>query len=155
IGPGIDDAYNQRLKDFGYSRDAGSPPGWLSLTVMKGVRPHISLGLGVGELIAPEWTRGTELQPLRFSYGVTLLSLVGRAKLPLGKPTSLFGQTWLGLAHGHDELTDETGMTSDGSYWSWHVGVTGAFLWMPWRGLGFAWRLSWLHAPAIDNRIGD
>src|SRR5262249_23118427 len=60
LGPGISDAFTQRLKDFGYTRQLGVP-GQIAVTALTRVHPYVATGVEISELLAPEWRRSTEL----------------------------------------------------------------------------------------------
>jgi Caspase domain len=154
LGGGVDDAYTKRLRDFGYKQELGAP-GVLGVAVLSRVHPQLATGIELDSLLAPAWKRDTELQPLRFRYTVTALSPIVRAGHQLSTHTWAYAQAGLGLARGHDELTDETGQIREATYWSYAVSVAGGLTWAPLRPIGFTLRGSYVHAPAVDNLVGD
>jgi len=148
------DAYTKRLDDFGYTQQLG-PAGQLAFTALHRVHPYLATGVEFGELLAPEWKRGTDLMPLRFQFHVTTISGVMRGERRVLRRVQVFGQGAIGLAIGGDELTDETGKVSTDRYWSYVAGVGVGAIWTPFDHLGLTVRGTYAHAPAVDNLIGD
>ncbi|MCE9578123.1 MAG: caspase family protein [Deltaproteobacteria bacterium] len=155
LGAGTDDGFTQRLRDFGYGTGDLAVTTEIGLAVLKRVHPYLASGVAVVHIAGPEWTRGTDLEPLRYTYTATVATGVVRAGRQLGPHTSAFAQAELGIARGHDRLVDETQQTDSSTTWSWAVGTAGGLTWAPWNSVGFALRASYLHAPSITNRIGD
>jgi opacity protein-like surface antigen len=155
LGFGASDQFTQRLQDFGYHKDFLAATTQLGLGAYKRVHPYLASGVELGHISSPEWTRGTDLGPLRYAYSVTVLTGVVRAGRALGRHSSAFAQAQLGLARGHDRLIDETQHEDTSVSWSWAVGASGGITLTPLRGFGITVRASYLHAPAITNRIGD
>jgi hypothetical protein len=154
LGPGIEDAYTKRLGDFGYAQQLG-PAGAIAFTALHRVHPYAATGIELGQLLAPEWKRSTDLMPLRFQYHVTTISGVMRGERSLLHSLHVYGQGSLGLAIGGDELTDETGKVSTDRYWSYVAGVGVGMTWTPIERLGLTLEGRFVHAPAVDNLIGD
>lgn len=154
IGPGVKDQYTRRLEDFGYTQQLGVPAS-IGVTALTRVHPYLATGVALGELVAPEWKRSTDLMPLRFQYHVTTVSGVMRGERRVLRRVQLFGQGALGLAIGGDTLTDETGTVSSDTYWSWAAGLAVGATWTPIDRLGLTLRGDYVHAPAIKNLLGD
>jgi hypothetical protein len=154
LGAGVKDAFTKRLQDFGYTQQLGVP-AWLGLTALHRVHPYVATGVELGSLVAPEWRRQTPLMPLVFSYHVTTINAVMRAERRMSRHTQLLAQAGVGLAIGADTLTDATGAASTDRTWAWDVSAVGGATWTPIDRLGVTLRASYVHAPAIDNLLGD
>jgi len=154
IGGGVDDQFIQRLRDFGYTRQLGSPLQ-LGLVGFRRIFPYLAAGLEVDDLREPEWHRGTDTSPLVFEMHTITAALAVRAGYPLSRRLSVFAQANLGASLGRDQLTAENGMSTTDSYWSWNVAASGGVTWMPWTAIGASLRATYVHAPAVANLIGD
>lgn len=155
LGRGVDDGYNQRLRDFGYHEALYSDvdgqlavSGWLELTpALAGV---VELGLVGGG----DYQRDTMLEPLRVSWSTTTLGARLRASHTL-RSVTFFGEAGGGLAVARTHFTDEAGRESNDLFLGPHAAAAAGVELRPWRRFGILVRGSWMWAPAIDNLIGD
>jgi hypothetical protein len=155
LGVGVDDAWSKRLETFGYQQPFPSIPASIGVTALHRVHPSVSTGVELLHIASPEWRRATDRQALVYSYGVTAMSAIVRTGTRLGPRSAAFAQVGLGFAQGRDELTDAAGMTTHDASWSWTVGATGGLTWLVRESFGITLRASYVHAPAIENLIGD
>jgi hypothetical protein len=153
IGKEVDDAYTQRLSDFGYAQNF-DPHTKLSAFVLRRLAPYLAVGGERDETFAPTWKRSTEAMPLTYSYGVTSASAVVRAAFTPGRWT-LFAQGALGVAWGHDTLTDANGVGSSSNTVGFTMGLTGGVTFWALRHVGFSTTFGYEHTPAVSDQIGD
>lgn len=155
-GPERDDAFTDRLRDFGYERSgAGSQ---LSLVVLRRIERRLWVGGAIATASAPTWQYPTERAPLEFGWQQTSLLAVARGAQPLGaRWFSVYAQVAAGVALAATRLDDQDGT----DYRDVQVGPAlsagaGLQLFGPDSGglvISTGYQLD--YAPAIDNDIGD
>jgi hypothetical protein len=161
LGDEMNDAFTDRLRDFGYAR------GFLDITSRLAIggrwrfAPHVQLGGALGVTSSPGWTRPSVGggEPLRFSFMTTTAIAYGRLDhTPSRFPrTRLYVQAGGGVGMGRSTLTDEADRdfteTSFGPVLTGSAGIEASPGW--WRRLGLGLGYTFAFAPVITNLAGD
>lgn len=152
-GAARQDAYTDRLRDFGYTNHLGGG-AQLAGELLYRLHPHVAIGGTVGLVGGDRWRRSTTLEPLTIEWTTAQLAGLGRLDARAGRWTG-FVQLGAGLAVTGDQFTDETGARSGDTHLGpLALGAVGVD-WLPWTNLGFTWRLHASYAPSLPNLIGD
>lgn len=154
------DAYTDRLTEFGYDHGL-SPASRLALAGRWRRSAHIELGVTVGAMMSPEWTRGTAVasKPLRFTWST--YSFLATARLdhrPGFMPnTRIYTQLGAGLGIGRTTLRDEADRAFHDTSLGPVLAASAGLAWdWPWqRRLSFGAGYTFLFAPVITNEIDD
>ncbi|RME25616.1 MAG: caspase family protein [Deltaproteobacteria bacterium] len=160
------DAYTERLQDFSFEDQT-----WLSPTAMMtvGWAPHRLLSV-VGSVAALEqqaWRRAVEdpdgaAHSTGFSWRGTRLTLALRGQLPLLDGWVVpYVQAGAGPATVRSEFDDGPNGVTVERHWGAHVAAGGGLQLMPrwnargWRHLGIYLQGELVHAPVMDNLLGE
>jgi uncharacterized caspase-like protein len=159
LGAEHQDAYTQRLEEFGYHK--GLQPAWgMQLSEVVRVHPHFWVGGTVVAENAPEWQRDTDgLYPLRIDWDTVHVSALGRAETNLTTHLKVFAQAALGLGLGRTTFHDENDDESSEVYAGPAILAGGGLLLGGdadrWHGVGVSLGYHYTYARVIDNLIGD
>ncbi len=160
LGGETRDGFTKTLQNFGFEESFG-PASNLSLSISKGFymwnRPiTLELGGAVEHVVAPEWSRDTDLEPLRFSWSTT--SFGPSAALRVRGEDSAFylvAGGYAGLGIGRTRFIDQMNVTTNDTYFGPAIGANVGVGGITRSGLmlGLIGRFS--YARVIDNEIGD
>jgi hypothetical protein len=153
-----DDAFTRNLTTFGY--DGSQSESTLRLAGLRQVYPALWVGAAVADLGSAEWSRATEVAPLRFSWDTYLATAIARGELALGDDDSrwhAFLQAGLGVAVGRTRFVNQDNLMTVQTF----VGPAAALsaglrldILPPQRvGVTAAYTLD--AAPAIHNLVGE
>ena len=158
------DAYDQRLEDFGFGTGLQIFPGKLTWSAGLSWSPerHLAVVGTVGKLDDATWTRtmGVETEEKdHFSWMSTRLALAVRAQLPLLHDWLVpYVQAGGGPAWTRTRFTDEAGEDHE-VFWGPHLDLGGGLQLMPtvgrWRHLGIFNQVEYVRAPVLQNLVGD
>jgi hypothetical protein len=155
ITGGVDDGYTRTLVDFGYGDQSFLIPVY-SLAVVRRLRDDVQLVGELARLDAGDYLRANDTTEQEFAWDVHGLGAALRGALPLRRGgLVLFAEAGGGVARAATTFRDSTGATDEEAHWGLHLGAAAGLNLMPWRHLGFTWRLGYRYAPVIENLIGD
>jgi hypothetical protein len=154
VGGSRQDAYIQRLEDFGFKRQ-GIGNGQLGVHLARHVHPNVLVGGEAMLLGGEEWSRSSGgAMPLVFSWRTWTIGAMGRVEVG-NRRIALYGQLGAGFAVATTNFRDELDQNERENYPGIYGGAAvGLDLWWT-RHWGGTLRLSGSYAPAIDNLIGD
>ncbi len=153
LGAGRDDAYTQRLDEFGYHKQLGVGSR-LGVDVLRRVHPAVLVGGQAVLYGGDEWRRDTDLEPLTIRWNTGAVGAVGRVERRLG-PVAGFAQLGAGLAVTGTTFLDQEAAATDethvGPYTAGALGVD----WIIGAGVGVTGRFDASYAPSLPNLVGD
>jgi caspase domain-containing protein len=152
-GPPQHDDFTERLDDFGY--DEGPVQGLLALDVTRSVAPHVHGLVQLSMLNGTDYSRATELRSLEFDWTAVALGAGARGELRLLRPLYAFAQASAGVELARTRFSDEGARVTKETFWGWHVAAAAGLRLQSSNGRGLFLRMSWVHAPAVDNLLGD
>lgn len=157
-----DDAYDGRLRDFGYTRRADLvdlPSARVSLGATRLFAPHLTLVVQGQSLAGNVFARnvGTTTDTMTYKgWGAGVYLRVHADVVP--RVMQLYGQAGGGasLAFTWLETHDERGpLTAKDTQWGYLLGVAGGVLLAPGARVGVLAQASYDRAPAMRNLLGD
>jgi hypothetical protein len=152
IGGTRDDAYVDRLEDFGYHAQHLLVPQ-LSGHLVRRLHPHVLIGGEAALTGGGEWQRGADPGPLSIEWFTASLGAVGRVEA--GGRLVGWAELSAGLALTQSTFVDNEGARTVDRYPGPYLGAAiGADLFIT-RGFGLSARLASAYAPTLDNLIGD
>jgi hypothetical protein len=154
LGAEPDDAYIQTLRAFEYTGNLATPH--LAATLLYRVHPLVTVGGEVDVSTMGDWKRGTDREPLTHRWDTVRAGGIARAEWQRPGATLVpFAQAGVGLALAITRFSDADGDVEHEGYLGWHLAAAAGATWTPFRHWGFVTRLTWAHAPVVDNLIGD
>ena len=162
LGGEREDGYTQTLQDFGFQEDAFSIAGGVDVMVTRQVHRYLHVGGSLGQAGSPRYTRDTDVAPLRFEWGTTLLQAIAQGELTAGedgflKRVALYARAGAGVAMGRTRFDDQDDMTTRETFFgpalSGALGVRLEDLFK--RGLGISAGYELQYHPTIENLTGD
>jgi hypothetical protein len=156
------DAFTRRLETFGYQPDFLALRSGLAIEAVRRVAPYGGARLAatgrLTRLVGETWRRRTEGAPLEYAVTSHALTLGGRAELPSAHDRAIvWAAVGAGATRARDRFADEEDRVTFQTAWGLHLTAgVGVGLYPRWLGgAGVGLDLRWLHAPTVDNAIGD
>jgi hypothetical protein len=153
-----DDDFTRNLETFGFQRQFLSLRASLSGEAQLRILPYLSLFGRLSRIESETWLRDTESEPMEFSVISHAVTGGGHAELrSRGQHAVLWGEAGVGLTWARDRFENEMDEVDHQNFLGPHVSAAaGLTLYSPWlRGVGFDFDARWLHAPTVDNLVGD
>jgi hypothetical protein len=161
VGAEHDDEYIQTLRDFGYVENRGTAVVALSVTheLWRTDRASTLVGGFVTHGGVGEWSRQTELAPLRFDWTTTVVGVAGRLEhaSPISHRLYGFAEAGVGMGIARTRFLDQDDVMTRETYFGLAMAIGGGIgmrMIVP-QHLDFTLGLRYSRAPVIENAIGQ
>ncbi|MEZ4403965.1 MAG: caspase family protein [Kofleriaceae bacterium] len=152
-GGGREDAYTDRLSDFGYGHH-NFGVSVVGVEVARRLRPHLAVGGRLGSIAGDEWRRSTDREPLTLTWGTYTVGALGRLEVRSGNHAA-FVQGEVGLGLTRARFTDADAVASVDYHLGPQLGAALGFDWGLWGPVALTVRGSATFAPTLTNLLDD